>query len=281
MILARRGRPTCVLATGDPFHYGVGAELARLVPPDEMACFPQPSAFSLAAARLGWSLPDCACVSLHGRALERIIPHLQPGARILALSWDGSTPGRLAALLKSARLRRLDAHGAGSHGRPARAHPPRGCRGVSILPTSIRSTPWRSRSWPRAMPASSRLRPALPMPGSRMTASSRRRRSARSPWRRSRRSAGELLWDIGAGCGLGRHRMVLRHPRNRCIAIEERPDRAERAQRNALQLGVRRRSTSAIGQAPEALGRSARRRMPSSSAAAASEPACSRPPGRR
>ena len=32
MILARRGQPTCVLATGDPFHYGVGAELARLVP---------------------------------------------------------------------------------------------------------------------------------------------------------------------------------------------------------------------------------------------------------
>ncbi len=57
-----------------------------------MTCFPQPSAFSLAASRLGWSLPDCACISLHGRALERVIPHLQPGARILALSWDGTTP---------------------------------------------------------------------------------------------------------------------------------------------------------------------------------------------
>ena len=53
MILARRGQPTCVLATGDPFHYGVGAELARLVPVDEILCFPQPSAFSLAAARAG------------------------------------------------------------------------------------------------------------------------------------------------------------------------------------------------------------------------------------
>ena len=79
MILARRGRPTCVLATGDPFHYGVGAELARLVPADEIVCFPQPSAFSLAAARLGWSLPDCDCVSLHGRALERIVPYAAAG----------------------------------------------------------------------------------------------------------------------------------------------------------------------------------------------------------
>ena len=50
---------------------------------------------------MGWSLPDCDCVSLHGRALERIVPLLQPGARILALSWDGSTPGKLATLLKA------------------------------------------------------------------------------------------------------------------------------------------------------------------------------------
>ena len=88
--------------------YGVGAELARLVAADEMACFPQASAFSLAAARLGWSLPECACVSLHGRAARSgSCPHLQPGARILALSWDGTTPARLAALLERARLRRL------------------------------------------------------------------------------------------------------------------------------------------------------------------------------
>ncbi len=99
MILERRGQPTCVLATGDPFYYGVGGELARLVPAEEIICYPQPSAFSLAAARLGWPLSDCDCLSLHGRALERVIPYLQPQARILALSWDGKTPRRLAKLL--------------------------------------------------------------------------------------------------------------------------------------------------------------------------------------
>ena len=64
-----------------------------------MICLPAPSAFSLAAARLGWSQQDCALLSLHGRPLEAIIPHLQPGARILALSWDDATPAKLAALL--------------------------------------------------------------------------------------------------------------------------------------------------------------------------------------
>ena len=94
-----RGRPVVVLASGDPFHYGVGDMLLRSIPAAETLCLPQSSSFSLAAARLGWSLQDVALVSLHGRALEGIVRHLQPGARILALSWDGETPAKLAKLL--------------------------------------------------------------------------------------------------------------------------------------------------------------------------------------
>jgi precorrin-6Y C5,15-methyltransferase (decarboxylating) len=98
-ILAQRGEPICVLASGDPFFYGVGALLMRHIAADEMICLPAPSAYSLIAARLGWSLQDCTMLSLHGRALEAIIPHLQPRARLLALSWDGATPAKLAHLL--------------------------------------------------------------------------------------------------------------------------------------------------------------------------------------
>jgi precorrin-6Y C5,15-methyltransferase (decarboxylating) len=98
-ILARRGRPVVVLASGDPFFHGVGSTLMAHLPADEMICLPAPSAFSLVAARLGWAQQDCALLSLHGHALERIIPHLQPKARIIALSWDGETPRKLAALL--------------------------------------------------------------------------------------------------------------------------------------------------------------------------------------
>ena len=43
-----------------------------------------------------WPQEECALVSLHGRTLYRIVPHLQPGARILALSWDESTPRAVA-----------------------------------------------------------------------------------------------------------------------------------------------------------------------------------------
>src|SRR5688572_10168458 len=47
-VLAHRGRQVCVLASGDPFHYGVGPLLAAAIPADEIVAVPAPSAFSLA-----------------------------------------------------------------------------------------------------------------------------------------------------------------------------------------------------------------------------------------
>ncbi len=61
-----------VLASGDPLWYGVGAVLARRFPREEMTILPQPSAFSLAAARLGWPLAECATISLHARPLDSL-----------------------------------------------------------------------------------------------------------------------------------------------------------------------------------------------------------------
>src|SRR6516165_1845497 len=98
-VLAQRGRRVCVLASGDPFFHGVGSVLARHVDAGEMLVLPQPSAFSLAAARLGWALPETTLLSLHARALDLVRPHLHPGGRVLALTSDGKAPAALARLL--------------------------------------------------------------------------------------------------------------------------------------------------------------------------------------
>src|SRR3954452_2220035 len=124
-ILARRGQRVVVLASGDPFFYGVGSIIAAHVPIDEMVSLPAPSAFSLAASRLGWSLQDCTLLSLHGRSFERIVPHLHPSARILVLAWDETTAPRVATC--------LDAHSMGVSGvavRNALGRPPGGVRAV-------------------------------------------------------------------------------------------------------------------------------------------------------
>ena len=64
-LVARRGDPAVVLASGDPFWFGIGATLSRFVPEAEMHVVPAPSAFSLAAARLSWPLQEIVTLSLH------------------------------------------------------------------------------------------------------------------------------------------------------------------------------------------------------------------------
>jgi precorrin-6Y C5,15-methyltransferase (decarboxylating) len=98
-IAARRGTRLTVLASGDPLWYGVGAVLLRHFPRDELTILPQPSAFSLAAARLGWPLAECATLSLHARPLDGLRLHLAPSRRCLILSEDGATPRRVAQML--------------------------------------------------------------------------------------------------------------------------------------------------------------------------------------
>ncbi len=99
------GRRTVVLATGDPLNYGVARKLLEFIPFAEMRIIPHLSAFSLAAARLGWSLPDCDTLTLHGRDAANIEPFIQPGARLIVLTADATTVTEVA--------RRLAARGFG------------------------------------------------------------------------------------------------------------------------------------------------------------------------
>ncbi|MGB9090038.1 MAG: precorrin-6y C5,15-methyltransferase (decarboxylating) subunit CbiE, partial [Pseudomonas farsensis] len=98
-VLALQGEPVCVLASGDPMFYGVGASLARHVPAAAMQVLPMPSSCALAAARLGWALQDVQVVSLVARPLAVLNGHLFSGLRLLLLSNDEHSPAAIAALL--------------------------------------------------------------------------------------------------------------------------------------------------------------------------------------
>jgi precorrin-6Y C5,15-methyltransferase (decarboxylating) len=232
-----RGRHVCVLASGDPFHYGVGAVLARHIDPREMMVLPAPSAFSLAAARLGWSLPETVLLSLHGRALDLIRPHLQPAARILALTSDGNGPAVLAKLLATSGF---------------------GASRVTVLEhlggpqESIQSATAATFDIGAAGPLNTLAIEVAAAPDARVIAraaglpdhlfehdgqiTKREIRamtlSSLSPRR------GELLWDIGAGSGSVAIEWLLADPAMRAIAIERRSERAARIRRNAAAFGV-------------------------------------------
>jgi precorrin-6Y C5,15-methyltransferase (decarboxylating) len=88
-----------ILATGDPMNYGVGALLAPRLK-DDLMIIPAPSAFSLAAARMGWPLPDVEMISLHGRNVCLIEPAIAPGVKILALTEGDETVRAVAQHLQ-------------------------------------------------------------------------------------------------------------------------------------------------------------------------------------
>ena len=98
-VLALRNTPTCVLASGDPMLFGVGASLARVVARDEMNVLPAPSSFSLAAARMGWPQQDVVTLSVVARPVAALNAHLHSGVRLLVLSNDASSPTSIARLL--------------------------------------------------------------------------------------------------------------------------------------------------------------------------------------
>jgi precorrin-6Y C5,15-methyltransferase (decarboxylating) len=191
-------------------------------------------------------------VSLHGRALERIIPHLQPGARVLALSWDGATPGRVAELLNargfaSSTVTVLEAMG-GERERIRRATAAEFPL-LEIDPLNTIAIEVAAAGDARIVTLAPGLDDSWFDNDGQLTKAEIRALTLAALAPR----AGELLWDIGAGAGSVGIEWCLRHPRNRCIGVEERPDRAERARRNALGLGVTALDLR-LGRAPEALG---------------------------
>jgi precorrin-6B C5,15-methyltransferase / cobalt-precorrin-6B C5,C15-methyltransferase len=236
-VLKLRGRAVCVLASGDPFFHGVGSLLSQHVGREETWAVPAPSAFSLAASRLLWPLPQTALLSLCGRSLDLIRPHLHPGSRILALTSDHHAPKGLARLLCEigfgcSQLTVLESlAGPRERIRTLRAHD---FDLQDIDPLNMVAIEVAAEAGARILPRAAGLADALFEHDGQMTKREIRALtlSALAPRR------GELLWDVGAGAGSVAIEWMLADASLSAIAIEQRSDRAARLRRNAAAFGV-------------------------------------------
>jgi precorrin-6Y C5,15-methyltransferase (decarboxylating) len=236
-VRALRGRPVCVLASGDPFFHGVGSVLSRQVPADEMVSVPVPSAFSLAASRLLWSIPQTVLLSVCGRPLDLVRPHLHPGARILVLSSDQRTPQELARLLTDSGFGPSQVTVLESLAGPReRIRSTRADRFDSTDIDALNTVAIEVAAQPgaRILPWAAGLADDLFEHDGQITKREVRALtlSALAPRR------GELLWDVGAGAGSVAIEWMLADASLNAIAIEQRSDRAARLMRNAAAFGV-------------------------------------------
>ena len=235
--LKNRFDRVCVLATGDPMCFGIGASLSRQIPAEDMIVIPGPSAFSLMAARLCWPLMDCLCLTLHGRAIEQIHRHLMDDVRLLLLSADEKTPAAVAGLLRrrgfgASRMTLFEHMGGADEKQVAGTaehwlHPP-GARFNALAVEGV--------AGPEATVYAQ-------VPGLRDDAFAHDGKMTKRLVRAATLALlaplpGQLLWDLGAGSGSVAIEWMRAAPRTTALAIDRVAHRLERVRDNARRLGV-------------------------------------------
>lgn len=241
------GRNTVILATGDPLNYGVFRKLLEFIPFEEMTVIPHISAFSLAASRMGWSLPDCDTLSLHGRAAANLESFIQPGAKLIVLTADASTIPEI--------VRRLEARGfgqsqvsvlenlGGENERVSKYIPSTDYSALNTVAIHcIASTDAKVYSRLAGLPDDAFIHDGQ------LT-----KREVRAATLASLAPApDQLLWDIGAGCGSIAIEWMRSTRGCEAIAFEHNAERLAMISQNADALGTPRLKIIS-GKAPEAL----------------------------
>ena len=249
-LLAARGRRVVMLASGDPFWFGAGSVLARHLSSGEWRALPGPSAFSLAAARLGWPLERTVCLGLHAAPLARLRPHLAPGQRLVVLVRDGAAVAELAGYLEGLGFGETVLHVLEALGGPRERIRQVRAGGYHLSDVAHPvAVAMEAAGDGHALPCAGGLPDDLFEHDGQITKRPVRvlALSALAP------RPGEMLWDIGAGSGSIGTAWLLAHPANRALAFEADTARVARVRANAAALGVEERLEVVAGKAPECL----------------------------
>ncbi|MBE9250201.1 precorrin-6y C5,15-methyltransferase (decarboxylating) subunit CbiE [Dolichospermum sp. LEGE 00240] len=236
-IINYRGEAVCILASGDPLCYGVGATILKDIDISEITIIPAPSAFSLACSRLGWSLTEVETLSLCGRPVSLLQSYIYPGAKLLILSEGKNTPAVMAEILinrgyGNSRITILEKMGnineniitdiAGNWQEKNIAPlntiaveciADKGIIGLSRFPGLPDSAFHHDGQLTKREVRAVTLSSLAPLPG-------------------------ELLWDVGAGCGSISIEWMRSDRRCRAIAIEQNSTRLNYIADNAAALGT-------------------------------------------
>ncbi|MBH8573342.1 precorrin-6y C5,15-methyltransferase (decarboxylating) subunit CbiE [Nostocaceae cyanobacterium CENA369] len=236
-IIRRRGQSICVLASGDPMCYGIGVTLTRHIPVSEMTIIPAPSTFSLASARLGWSLTEVETLSLNARPPSLLQSYIYPGARLLILSEGKDTPAIAAEILTKrgyggSKITVLERMG-GIHERIVEG------TAASWSETQIAAL----NAIAVDCIADAGVAPLPRLPGLPDNAYHHDGQLTKREVRAITLAAlaptpGQLLWDVGAGCGSISIEWLRSHVRCRAVAIEQNSSRLHYIADNANALGT-------------------------------------------
>lgn len=229
--------PVCVLASGDPLFFGVGARLLERMPVEDLEFIPHPSSVQWAFARAGVAWEDAAFVSLHGRGREGLAARVRRRRKVALLTDRVNEPPALARHLLEHGARDLqavlceDLGGAGERVRRCALEELAALEDVRALNVLLFLRP-EGWSPPPTIPC-------LP------DDAFERRRGLVTKREVRLLALGALglrddsvVWDVGAGSGSVAVEAALVACEGRVFAVESDPEAAEHCRRNARAHGA-------------------------------------------
>ncbi len=195
-----------VLASGDPFWFGVGPLLTKNLKKNEWRSYPVPSTFSLAANKIGWPINAVDCLAFHAKPVETLPAKLSGAGKAIILLREFRQIEQILSVLEK--------------------------HNVNVIESFILSPP-SDISYFQGQDDD-----AFKTDGN-IT-----KKDIRALTLSELKSFGnEVLWDIGAGSGSISIEWCLGHPKNVAFAIERRRDRISLIKANRKKFGLQERLT--------------------------------------
>lgn len=246
-----------ILASGDPLYFGIGRWFSQQYENKQLRFYPAVSSIQAACHEIGLSLQDVDVISLHGRPLHSIRRYLKQNQTLVMLTDQNSTPNEIVK-----ECHRLGFIEGEIHVCERLGYSEQRIQSFSLddktidtlefdpLHVSIISTKNCTRFIPEfpGIPDSEFITDRENGKG--MLTKREVRLAILSMLQPSR---GDVIWDIGAGCGSVAIELSLWQKHHKVLAIEHHSDRLACLENNKNKFGVQQSLSIISGRAPQAL----------------------------
>ncbi len=246
-------RRVVVLASGDPNFYGVGPLVVGVLGAEQVVIHPNLTAIQTACARLRMPWQDATVISLHGRSWEPLAAALGKPGPLLIYTDPAHPPGEIARFLldrglAQARFCVLEDLGQATE------------RVTWLSLAEAQEQDFSPLNLVVVMPEPGEVSPVRPQLHLGLPEAALAHQAGLITKAEVRAvvlaklalGPGQVLWDVGAGCGSVGLEASLLVPGGKIFAVERHPERAAQIDANRDRFGVANLEV-VCGQAPECL----------------------------
>jgi len=248
------GKTITILASGDPLYFGIGAWLSQNIKPSRLHFFPNTSSIQIAFSRIKQPWQDVKVISLHGRPLISIRPHLRNHRWYGIFTDENSQPQHIAKELLKQGFEQSKLWVCETLGTETEK-----IRHFSVDDLLSNTTTFQPLHITIVLTrAAGGILPEFPgiadelfetgdVAGRGLITKKQVRLAALTLLQTQ---ANEVCWDVGAGCGGLSVEWAFWHPHNDIYAIEDNKYRLEYLKMNQKKFGVVRNLHIFSGTAP-------------------------------